>query len=203
MNEMRILLEQVLRILENLGPLGPPAFVLLFFVWTTLFLPGVLMLLAAGALFGVPMGFCLVSLSSVLSASIIFLAGRYLSRGWVLKKIASNEKIRALDDAVAEKGWKMVFLLRCSALLPFPLMNYALGLSKIRFKHYILASWIGMMPGTFLYVYLGSVAGRMFLTAEPRSKMPVEWVFIAIGFAMTAGVAFYSTRIVKKALKTR
>ncbi len=202
MIEIMVILEHALKIMESLGPFGPLVFVPLFILATTLFFPGALLVLAAGALFGVPLGFALVSVSCVLSAGMVFLAGRHLSRGWILKKVASHKKIKALDDAVAEKGWRMVFLLRLTSVLPFPLLNYALGLSKIRFKEYILASWIGMMPGTLLYVYLGSFAGKTLFTPGEKKNTAAEWVFFALGLIVTLGVTVYATLIVKKALKT-
>ncbi len=201
MHTLRFLLEQVLSLFENLGPFGPLAFIPFFIVWTTLFLSYPVMLLAAGALFGVWLGFALISISFMIAASGGFLAGRYFSRGWILKKIASNEKMKRLDDLVAQKGWKMVLLLRLSATLPFVLMNYSLGLSKIKFRHYFLASLIGMVPGSLLYVYIGSVAGKMVFDPN-RPKNPLEWVLIGLGLAFTITLTIYATMIVKKALKS-
>jgi uncharacterized membrane protein YdjX (TVP38/TMEM64 family) len=147
------------------------------------------------------MGFVLASISSVLSAGGSFLAGRYLSRGWMLEKIALNEKIRAVDDAVSQEGWKMVALLRLTSIVPFSAMNYGLGLSRIRFRPYLLASWLGMMPGTLLYVYLGSLAGHLAGAGRPE-KLWAEWALSALGLLVTVWVSVRATQIVRNALKT-
>ena len=94
----------------------------------------------------------------------------------------------------------MVGLLRLTAIVPFTVMNYGLGLSKIRFKHYILASWIGMIPGTLLNVYLGSLAGTLVLQEKNRQKYWIEWVFFALGIVVTLGMGIYATSKVKRAL---
>ena len=159
-----------------------------------------LLTFACGVLFGVFTGFAVALTASLICACVGFFSGRYLSRGWVLKKIASNKKIEALDNAVADKGWKIILLLRLSSILPFMFLNYSLGLSKISFKHYILASSLGMMPGTFLSVYLGSAAGKFLLGADSMPKTPLEWALIAVGIVSTIGVTAYSTSIVKKTL---
>ena len=105
-----------------------------------------------------------------------------------------------MDDAVAKEGWKTVALLRQTAILPFSMMNYALGLSKITFKSYVLASWIGMMPGQILYVYLGSIAGEMVLEGHQRQKTITEWVFFALGLIVTIGMGIYAAKRVKMIL---
>ncbi len=196
------MLEQILNSVAALGFFAPLVFVPISIIGTTLFVPTVLLALAAGAVFCVPMGFAVALASSLAGASGGFLAGRYLSRAWVLRNAASHKKLKALDNAVAKKGWKIVLLLRLSAIFPFMLLNYGLGLSKIRFRHYILASSIGMIPGTLLYVYLGSLAGKMVFQADHTHKTPIEWAFIAFGFSATLGIAVYSALIVKKALQT-
>lgn len=202
MNEIRVLLEQILNGVAALGFFAPAAFVFIYLIGTVLFVPTVIFALAAGALFGVPMGFVVASASSLAVASGGFWMGRNLSRGWILKKVASNKQIRALDDAVAERGWKFVLLLRLSAILPFTILNYALGLSRVRFKDYFSASLIGLIPGTLLYVYLGSLAGKMVFENDLMQKSPIEWVLIGSGLAVTLLMAVYSTLVVKKAFKT-
>ena len=192
-------------ILNNVARLGffaPLAFIPIHVLATVLFVPTALLALAAGAFFGVPVGFAVALASSLAGASAGFLAGRYLSRGGVLEKAISNKKIQALDNAVAEKGWKIVLLLRLSAICPFMLLNYGLGLSRISFKRHILVSSIGMIPGTLLYVYLGSLAGKMVFSAEPIQKTPLEWACLVVGFSLTIGMGVYATWIVKKSLKT-
>ena len=191
--------EQILNMFEGLGFFKPFAFIPIYIIGTVLFVPTAVHSVGAGILFGVPMGIFLVSISPLISEGGFFLAGRYLSRAWVLKKVATNKKTQALYDAVAEGGWKMVVLIRLSAVLPFSLVNYALGLSKIRFSHYLAASWIGMIPGILLNVYLGSFAGKIILDGH-RQKNPAEWILFAVGLIATFAVTIYASVIVKKVL---
>lgn len=201
MTEIKSLLEQIFNGVASLGFFAPLEFIPIYMIGTALFVPTAVLTLAAGALFGVPMGFAVALTASLLASSGGFLAGRYLSRGWILKKVAANEKIRAVDDAVSKKGWRLVLLLRFSAILPFTVLNYGLGLSSIRFKDYFYASVIGSIPGTLLYVYLGSLAGKMVFEGDPMQKTPLELAFIAFGLAATLAMGIYSTAIVKKVLR--
>lgn len=200
MAHLQTLFQHALSIIEGLGPFGPLVFVIFCVLATLIFVPNPVLALAAGALFGIPIGFVLISISSTLSAAGVFLVGRFLSRKWVIKKIALSEKTKALDDAVTKDGWKMVALLRQTAVVPFSIMNYALGLSKITFKRYVLATWIGMMPGLMLYVYLGSIAGEIALERYNRQKNMLEWIFFAFGLIVTIGIGIYAAKRVKKIL---
>ena len=198
------ILEQIPNVIESLGLLaGPLVFAVLYIFGTLLFIPGLILILAAGALFGAPAGFALSLISSLTSAGGVFLAGRHLSRKWFLKKIASYPKIKAINGAVTNEGWRMVLLLRLSSIFPFSPLNYALGISKISFKQYILASCVGMAPGIFLYAYLGSLGGKMVFAGGPRKTTPAEWVFFGIGLATALGMSIYGTSIVKKALRSQ
>ncbi len=201
MTQLRHLLEQIMLGFAGLGFMAPLIFIPTFIIGTTLFVPTAILTLAAGALFGAPFGFAVALISSLVGASAGFLSGRYLSRGWLLKKIAVSEKFTALDHAIAERGWKLVILLRLSAICPFVLLNYGLGLSKISFKHYLMASFIGSIPGTLLYAHLGSLAGKFVFEPGHLHKTSVEWVFLGIGFAMTLALGAYSAWIVNKILR--
>ncbi len=201
MNHIRILLEQIMAGFSGLGLVAPLAFIPTFVIGTTLLVPTAILTLAAGALFGAPVGFVVAMISSLTGASAGFLSGRYLSRGWLLKKISVSQKFTDLDHAIAEKGWKIVILLRLSAICPFVILNYGLGLSKIRFKHYFLASLIGSIPGTLLNVYLGSLAGKLVFEPDQLHKTPAEWAIVSVGLVMTLVLGGYSAWIVKKTLK--
>jgi uncharacterized membrane protein YdjX (TVP38/TMEM64 family) len=130
-------------------------------VATVLALPGSVLTLAAGFVFGLPLGVALTSVASVSGATCAFLVGRYLARGWVEQRIASSHKFAALDAATRHEGFVIVFLARLSPAFPFNLLNYGLALTAVRLRDYFLASWIGMLPGTVLYVYLGAAAGDL------------------------------------------
>ena len=114
-----------------------------------------------------------------------------------LKKIDGNTKFSAIDDAVAKEGWKIVGLTRLSPAFPFTLLNYAYGLTKVSLRDYAIASWIGMMPGTVFYVYLGAIGKA---AAGSESKTPGEWALLAVGLVATAAVTIYVTKVARRAL---
>jgi uncharacterized membrane protein YdjX (TVP38/TMEM64 family) len=197
--DARAVLRDTLAGLESLGPWGPVIFVVLYIVATVLFVPGSALTLGAGALFGVGLGSVLVSVGATLGATAAFLVGRYLARDWVAKKIEGNAAFAALDRAVATEGWKIVGLTRLSPAFPFTLLNYAFGLTRVSLRDYVLASWIGMMPGTVMYVYLGSLARA----AGERHRTPAEWALYGVGLVATLVVTLFVTRLARAALAQR
>ena len=176
-------------------------FIVFYVVAVVAMLPGSLLTLAAGFLFGLGFGFAIVSFSSVVGASLAFLLGRYLARDWVEGQMASMPRFAALDAAVGQRGALVVLLTRLSPLFPFNLLNYALGLTQVRFLAYVAASWIGMMPGTVLYVYLGSVASDLpsLLAGEVDAGEFGGWLFYA-GLAATLVLTLLITRMATKTL---
>lgn len=188
---------------ESLGIWGYILFFLCYVLFTVLFLPGFILTVGAGAIFDLWGGFIVVSLGSTLGASLAFLIGRFFARRLVEQKVADNPKFAAIDRAVGKQGWKIVFLTRLSPVFPFNLINYAYGLTKVPFWHYVLASWIGMMPGTLLYVYIGAVAGTVARTAltEQSETKTIELVFQGIGLLATLLVTIYVTQLARKALR--
>jgi uncharacterized membrane protein YdjX (TVP38/TMEM64 family) len=184
--------------LQSLGPWGQVLFVALYVLACVALLPASVLTLGAGAVYGIGLGFVLVSIASTLGATLAFLLGRGLLREWVRRKCASLPSLAALDAAVARDGLKMVALLRLSPIIPFNLLNFALGLSPIRLRDYVLASWLGMMPGTLLYVYLGSLAST--LGTGPRQRSPLEWSFLGLGLLATIAVSWLGARLAKQAL---
>jgi uncharacterized membrane protein YdjX (TVP38/TMEM64 family) len=139
------------------GGTGAAVYVALYVTAAVLLLPGSVLTLAAGFLYGPLWGTLLVSPASVLAATLAFLLGRTTARGWVARKVEGNARFAAIDRAVGSQGLRIVLLLRLSPVLPFNLLNYALGLTRVRTRDYVLGSFIGMLPGTVLYVYLGSL----------------------------------------------
>jgi len=180
---------------------GPAVFAAVYAL-ACLVLPGSLITLAAGSLFGVVVGTAVVSLASVTGASLAFWLGRTLARALVERRLAGNRKFRALDQAVAAGGFKIVMLTRLSPLFPFTLLNYAFGLTKVRFRDYLLASWIGMLPGTVMYVYLGSTVTQLAdLVAGNVEGGPARQALFFIGLAATVVVTVYVTRLARRALR--
>jgi len=137
---------------EGLGVWGP-LFVGLFYVLAcVLFIPGSVLTLGAGFLFKAVLGTITVSLGATAGACAAFLVGRTVARQWISRKIKGNRKFAAIDEAVGQEGFKIVLLTRLSPLFPFNLLNYAFGLTQVPLWKYALASWIGMLPGTVMYV---------------------------------------------------
>ncbi len=194
------LFKNVLDYVEQSGPIGPIVFIVAYITACVLFIPGFALTLGAGAIFGVVRGSILVSIASTLGATAAFLVGRYLARDWVARKISANENFTAIDKAVGREGWKIVGLTRLSPIFPFNLLNYAYGLTNVRLRDYILASWIGMMPGTVMYVYIGSLA-RLGVDAEEAST--AQLILRIVGLIATIAVTVYITRIAKRALNER
>ena len=191
------LLKQALDWIGRLGPWGAALFIALYVVATVLFIPGSVLTLGAGAVFGVVWGSIYVSIAATLGATAAFLVGRYLARDAITRKIEGNARFAAIDKAVANEGWKIVGLTRLSPVFPFTLLNYAFGLTRVKLGHYVLASWIGMMPGTVMYVYLGSLAKA---AAGERTRTTGEWVLYGVGLLATIVVTVFVTRIAKQAL---
>jgi uncharacterized membrane protein YdjX (TVP38/TMEM64 family) len=198
------LLWAMLEWIRGLGPWGPAAFATVYVVATVLFVPGFLLTLGGGFLFGVAAGTVVVSLSSTLGATAAFLVGRHLARGWVARRIEADPRFRAIDHAVAREGWKIVGLTRLSPAFPFNLLNYAFGLTRVSLRDFVLASWLGMLPATVTYVYLGSLAGDLAtLGAGSRARTPAEWALYLVGLLATVAVTVYVTRLARGALARR
>lgn len=186
---------------SHLGPLGIVAFIFVYALATVLFVPGWPLTIGAGFAFGLLWGTIAVSLGSILGASLAFLLARFLARKQIERRTTKNERFRALDRAIGEQGWKMILLLRLSPIVPFNLSNYFYGITAIKFWPYFFASWIGMLPGTLLYVYLGTV-GKAGVDAatQGHQRSPWEWASLAVGLLATAGVTVWVARIARQAL---
>jgi uncharacterized membrane protein YdjX (TVP38/TMEM64 family) len=197
-------LRDALGVIDGLGAWGPVLFIGLYVLATVLFLPGFILTLGAGAVFGVVKGAMLVSAAATLGATCAFLLGRYLVRDAVARRLDRYPRFAAIDEAVAREGWKIVLLTRLSPAFPFNLLNYAFGLTRVRLRDYVLASWVGMMPGTVLYVYVGSLAGDLAAIGQTeRVRTPAEWGLYAMGLLATVAVTVYVTRIARSALNRR
>ncbi|MEM9018272.1 MAG: TVP38/TMEM64 family protein [Verrucomicrobiota bacterium] len=186
--------------IESLGFWAPVAFILIYAISVVFFVPGSVLTAASGTLFGVVWGSVYVSIASVLGASLAFLIGRHLARGWVEGRIEGNRTFSSIDGAVAKEGWKIVGLTRLSPIFPFTLLNYAYGITRVKFSHYLLASWIGMAPGTVLYVYIGSLGKA---ASEASSKSATEWIAYGVGLIATLTVTVFVTRMARRALEAK
>lgn len=187
---------------ESLGVWGPVVFILGYAVATVAFIPGSLLTLAAGALFGLVRGTIYTLLGATLGASASFLIARYAARRAIERRIAGNPKFAAIDRAVGREGFKIVALLRLSPVFPFNLLNYSLGLTRVRFLHYLLAS-VAMLPGTLLYVYYGKAAGSIAAIAggTETERGAEYWITLGVGLAATITVTAFITRLASRALR--
>jgi uncharacterized membrane protein YdjX (TVP38/TMEM64 family) len=186
---------------EGLGAFGPIAFILGYAVAVIAFIPGSALTLAAGTIFGVGKGTALVFVAALLGSTGAFLVARHLARAAIEKRIAGDARFAAIDQAIGTQGRKIVFLLRLSPIFPFNLLNYGLGLTRVRLVDYLLAG-VGMLPGSLLYVYLGSAAGEALAAAGgARVRTPAEWGLFAVGLLATLVVTVYVTRIARGALR--
>ena len=168
--------------INDAGVLAPLVFMLIYALATVLFLPGSVMTLAGGALFGPVLGAFYNITGATLGAALAFLISRYIASDWV--KDSAGGKVKQLINGVEAEGWRFVAFVRLVPLFPFNLLNYALGLTKIRFLHYLIASYIFMLPGAIAYTYLG-YAGR---EAIGGGEGLIQKILIAL--ALLAVVAF-------------
>ncbi|MEO5590382.1 MAG: TVP38/TMEM64 family protein [Gemmatimonadaceae bacterium] len=186
---------------DGLGPAAPVVFIAGYVIATVAFVPGSILTLAAGAIFGLVRGAIYVFIGATLGAAAAFLIARYVARPMVERKLAGNDRFERIDRLIEKDGGRMVFLMRLSPLLPFNLLNYALGVSKVGFVPYVLAS-VGMIPGTLLYVYYGKVAGDLTgLSASNVERGPEYYLFLVLGLAATIAVATIAARAGKRAFK--
>ena len=196
------ILRNALQWVDDLGAIAPIAFILIYIIATVAFLPGSILTLGAGVLFGIVQGSIYVFLGATIGATLAFLVGRYLARGWISKKIEGNQKFNAIDKAVGKEGLKIVLLTRLSPIFPFNLLNYGLGVTGVSLKDYVLGS-VGMIPGTIMYVYIGSLAGSIATIGgetAPDANPIAQWAIRIVGFIATVAVTLYVTKIARQAL---
>ncbi len=188
---------------DGLGFWGPLALGAAYVVAALAFFPGSALTLTAGAVFGLAWGTVTVSLASTTAAAMAFLIARHLARDKVARQAQRFPKFEAIDRAIGDGGWKIIAMLRLSPAVPFSLGNYLFGLTAIRFWPYVLASWLFMLPGTFMYVYLGHIGteGLRSAAGAQRGKTPGEWALLAVGLMATIAVTVYVTRLARKTLR--
>jgi len=189
---------------HSLGTLGPIAYITIYNLATLLFIPASLLTLKSGCLFGLFCGSIYVLIAATIGATLSFLVGRYLSRDWVSRQMDKYPKFKAIDLAVAKEGWKIVLLTRLSPVFPFNLLNYAFGVTQVSLKDYILGSF-GIIPGTVMYVYIGSLAGNLGMINTSNQPITPEtqiwqWVMRVFGLIATILVTVYITKVAQKAL---
>lgn len=186
---------------SDTGALGVAVFFVAYVLSTVALLPGSLLTLAAGFAYGPVWGLAITSPASVAGATAAFIMGRTLLRGWAERKVGGSPRVRAIDAAIEREGFKLVLLLRLSPVFPFNVLNYALSLTRVGLGTYVLASAIGMLPGTALYVYLGSLApAAAELSSATGGGGAWRMALYAAGLAATVAVVVIGTRAARRAL---
>lgn len=192
---------QLLQSIQAAGIWGPLFSIALYVAASLLFLPGSLLTIGAGFIFGTVVGIPTVSIGSTLGAGAAFLLSRSLARDWVSRAVAKKPQFQTLDKAVAREGFKVVLLTRLSPVLPFNLLNFALGLTTVSFRDYLLASWIGMLPGAVMYIYIGAtIKSFADLSLNQTAAKPGYTLFLIAGLAATLLVVILLARIARRAL---
>lgn len=186
---------------RDTGAVGVVLFFVAYVIATVALLPGSILTLAAGFAYGPFWGVAIASPASVAGATCAFLLGRTLLREWAEKRIGESARVRAIDAAVEREGFKIVTLLRLSPVIPFNALNYALSLSKVPLRTYVAASFLGMLPGTVMWVYLGSLAPvAAELTTSASGGGTTRTVLYIAGLVATVAAAVIAARAARRAL---
>ena len=189
-------LSQFLDQARGMGVSGALLIVLLYIAACILMLPGSVLTLAAGAVFGVWLALPIALAGATLGACAAFIIGRFIARDWISGRLAHRARLAAIDRAVGEKGFTIVFLTRLSPVFPFNLQNYVYALTAVPFWKYALATLIGMLPGGLMYAYMGAVFGQ----AARAEKTAGQWALYAVGLAATVAVAVFVARVARGAI---
>jgi uncharacterized membrane protein YdjX (TVP38/TMEM64 family) len=163
------------------------------------FFPGSVLMTAAGAAFGLTRGFLTAQAGATFGAGLAFLVSRYFARRRVARWVATKPAFAAVDDAIGNEGWKIVLLTRFCPLFPYIFQNYAFGLTRVSFGHYALGSFLGLVPTTLIFAYLGSL-GRSGAEAASGSASTLELFLRGFGLVATVGVSVYLARLSRRAL---
>ena len=187
--------------LDELGPWAPALFILIDMLVVVLLLPGVILTLGAGFMFGVLKGSLYVVIGTTLGATIAFMIARYLFGQSSSRFVLNHSKLKVINDEFARQGWKIVLLTRLVPFFPFKLSNCFFGLMRIPLRHFILGVFFGIWPITINNVYIGSLAGDLArLNARSSSRPPADWAMYGIGLIAPIGVVLYITRLARRAL---
>ncbi len=181
---------------QDLGALGWIISILGYAIASFVLIPGALLTITAGIAFGL-WGFFIVVAGATIGAGMSFLAARYLFRNSVEKSLSKKPLFNAINEAIKEEGWKVVGLMRFSPAMPFSLQNWLFGVTAVKFIPYILATFFGIMPGTLLYVWIGSIGANAAAGSETSTA---KLVFLIIGILATLIVTVFIGKKAKEKL---
>jgi uncharacterized membrane protein YdjX (TVP38/TMEM64 family) len=187
--------------IQRLGPAAPIAFVVIYACAVVALFPASVLTIAAGAVFGLLQGAALAFGGAVAGSTAAFLLARYAFHDAIARRLASMPRYDAVERAVSAEGRRIVFFLRLSPLVPFNLLNYALGLTTVSLADYVIAS-VGMIPATLVYAYGGKVAGEaLALTGQAQVPKNASYYGLLLGgLAATVAATAAITRAARRAL---
>lgn len=191
--------QHVFQTIDELGIWAPFIYVLLYVLMSGIFMPSIVFKVFAGTIFGVFMGIIWVSLASSISSLIKFLLARYFLQDKIHQKIQKNEGMRRLDALIERDGWKMLLLLRNVPVANSMFLNYICGVTQMKVRDFVVASFIGRLPTTFLYVYLGYLVGYSSgIDGTNDTRVTFEWILLWIGLLASVALTYYVIYISKK-----
>jgi uncharacterized membrane protein YdjX (TVP38/TMEM64 family) len=180
--------------IADLGIWAPIGFVLLYGVATVAVIPGGIFDLVGGAAFGPYLGSLLDLIGGTLGAALAFLVARYVARDWLESR--AGPRLQSVMRSVHEEGWRFVAFVRLVPIFPYAIVNYLLGLTRIPFHHYVLATIVFMAPSTVAYTWLG-FASRQVMAGDTHQ---IRYAFIALALL---GVLIFVPRFVFKRIRKR
>jgi uncharacterized membrane protein YdjX (TVP38/TMEM64 family) len=187
--------------IRDLGALGPFVLMVAYALAALLLIPGSALTMGAGFVFGIVPGFLTVLVGANLGASCAFGLGRTLGRRWLERRLASDRRFQAIDQAIGRQAFKIVLLLRLSPVIPYTLINYGLSLTRVSYRDFALATLVGMLPGALMYVYLGSAVKNLAdIFTHPGQRNLGQEVFFFVGLTATVLVTILLTRMARQAL---
>jgi uncharacterized membrane protein YdjX (TVP38/TMEM64 family) len=189
------LLRESLAWIRGLGVWAPIAFIAIYGIACVLAIPASILTLGGGFLFGFLWGSVYVVVGAMLGAVAAFLVGRYFARDWVAKKIETHEKFKAIDEAIAREGWKIVLLARLAPIFPYAVLNYGFALTRVSLGHYTVATAIGILPAMVAFVYFGSLATDLAKLGHGTPEA-ARWAIAVV----TVIVAVVLARVARRAL---
>jgi len=195
-------LTQALEWIRSAGPAGSVWFLVLYVVLCILFLPGSLLTIGAGAIYGWGWGTLLVTVGSTLGSVLNFFTSRYFARNWIEKKLESRPRFRSLAHAIGLEGWPLILLSRLSPIAPHSLVSYAAGLTRIDAKAFIISSFVGFIPLSAAYAYAGALLGKVAAVQSGNAEVDaLSWAVWIGGLVMTVVVSLLGIRLAAKAFR--
>jgi uncharacterized membrane protein YdjX (TVP38/TMEM64 family) len=190
------------RILRDLGGGGIALYFAMYTVVSLFLFPAAVLTLTAGFAWGAVGGLAVAIPAATIASCTAFLIGRFAFRGRIRHLLLKKPKLAAVERAINAKGPRLVFLMRFSPILPFPVLNYILGMTHLPFPGFALATALGMLPISFMYTYIGEIGAQLGgLDGDAAEVGPIRWVMLIVGIVATAGITFWVGKAARAALR--